>query len=104
MDKKQMSRKEIVYDDSVYKEEEEGWLEKANTRVERVMRGYLLYCFSCNLLCNKTGNKVSISYLRYLMNMDEVKTLLGVQLALLTCTKSRLGSGRSFKILALTRH
>lgn len=42
------------------------------TRTDYKIRAYMLYAIGCVLCPNKSGNKVSVAYLKYLENVDEL--------------------------------
>ncbi|KAK1259083.1 hypothetical protein QJS04_geneDACA022846 [Acorus gramineus] len=40
-----------------------------------VVRGFLLFVLGCTLFCDKTGSSVSVSYLKYLGDMEDIASV-----------------------------
>ncbi|KAF9600597.1 hypothetical protein IFM89_011126 [Coptis chinensis] len=59
-----------------------GWLRsklagKENSKdsgiIDNCVRGYLLYLLGCVLFPNKSGDKISVTYIKFLLNLEKVK-------------------------------
>jgi hypothetical protein len=53
-------------------EAEEAEREEPDSTIDEVVRGYILYSLGCTLFADKSGSRVSIAYLKYLENLEDV--------------------------------